>query len=146
MWLERFRGANKKTSLRLYSTFNSPMGFLLCYCKLALVYSRSSAPTGLFINYILFVDSLAVNKFHPPLKSWLVTLSFSSALFDYLRYSSPAIIDWFYRGPGLLAVLMKKKMSLLLSLPACRRSSFWREWGGVGEQPNHMTARKPGPL
>ncbi len=87
-----FVRAKKKTSVGL-SVFNSPMCFLLCYCKLVLASSRCSAPRGLFINYILFVDSLAVNKFHPPLKSCLVTLSFSSALFDYLRYSSPESIE-----------------------------------------------------
>ncbi len=37
------------------------------------------------------------------------------------------------------------KLSLFLSLPVCRRSVYWREGRGVGEEPNHTTARKPGP-
>jgi hypothetical protein len=40
------------------------------------------------------------------------------------------------------------KLSLLLSLPMCRRSSLLtgERGGGLREEPNHMTSRKPGPL
>ncbi len=39
------------------------------------------------------------------------------------------------------------KLSLFLSLPMCRRSGLLtRDGEGVGEEPNHTTARKPGPL
>ncbi len=40
------------------------------------------------------------------------------------------------------------KLSLILGLPVCRYSSFLTEEGreGVSEEPNHTTARKPGPL
>jgi hypothetical protein len=40
------------------------------------------------------------------------------------------------------------KLSLLLSLPVCRLASLPTGGGGVvwGEEPNHTTARKPGPL
>jgi hypothetical protein len=40
------------------------------------------------------------------------------------------------------------RLSLFLSLPVCRRSKLLTgERGeGMGEEPNHMTARKPGPL
>ncbi len=37
------------------------------------------------------------------------------------------------------------KLSLFLSLPLCRLSSL-RMGEGVGEEPNHTTAKKPGPL
>ncbi len=38
-------------------------------------------------------------------------------------------------------------MSLFLSLPVCRRSSLLNgEWAWVGVEPNHTTAKKPGPL
>jgi hypothetical protein len=39
------------------------------------------------------------------------------------------------------------KLSLFLGLPVCRRSSLLTGEGErVGEEPNHTTARKPGPL
>ncbi len=42
------------------------------------------------------------------------------------------------------------KLSLILSLPVFHQSSFLTEEGGgeeeVGEEANHTTARKPGPL
>jgi hypothetical protein len=37
-------------------------------------------------------------------------------------------------------------LSLFLSLPVCRRSSLLTGREGVGEEPNHKTARKSGPL
>jgi hypothetical protein len=61
---------------------------LLQYTILVRVSSRSSAPTGLFINYILFVDSLSLKSFHPFLPR-------HSTVFDYFRYSSPASIELF---------------------------------------------------
>ncbi len=41
-----------------------------------------------------------------------------------------------------------KKLPLFLSLPLCRRSSLLMGEGGkgMGKEPNHMTARKAGPL
>ncbi len=65
-----------------------------------------------------------------------------------------------YRGPGFLKVVgfgssstpfppsPVSKLSLIISLPVCRRMSLLT-WGGGGgggvEEPNHTTARKPGP-
>ncbi len=43
----------------------------------------------------------------------------------------------------LPAHLAREQVSLFISLPVCRRSSLLT---GEGEEPNHMTARKPGPL
>jgi hypothetical protein len=42
----------------------------------------------------------------------------------------------------------RKKGSLFLILPVCRWLNFLRGKGGeeLGEEPNHTTARKPGPL
>jgi hypothetical protein len=42
----------------------------------------------------------------------------------------------------------KGNLSLFLSLPVCRRSSLLTGERGevVGEEQNHTTARKPGPL
>jgi hypothetical protein len=65
-----------------------------------------------------------------------------------------------YRGPGFLAVVgfgstptpfpsPVSKLPLFLSLPMCRRSCLLTEEGGgegVDVEPNHTTARKPGPL
>ncbi len=61
-----------------------------------------------------------------------------------------------YRGPvflwfkvWLLPPSHVSKLSLFISLPLCRRSSLLTgEAGekGVGEDPNHTTARNPGPL
>jgi hypothetical protein len=130
--LERFRRSQKE-DVGL-SVFKSSMCFLLCSCILVLIPSRSSAPTGLFINYILFVDSLALNKLHPPLKSCHPFLLLRSIWLSQ-RYSSPASIEWFYRGPGFLAPVVwlllpppspspVSKLSLLLSHPACNRPRF----------------------
>ncbi len=45
-------------------------------------------------------------------------------------------------------LLLIKKLSLFLRLPVCRRSSFLtgEGWERVGEEPNHTTAIKLGPL
>jgi hypothetical protein len=41
-----------------------------------------------------------------------------------------------------------RQQVLFLGLPVCRRSSLLTgdSWEGVGEEPNHTTAGKPGPL
>jgi hypothetical protein len=64
-----------------------------------------------------------------------------------------------YRGSGFLVVIrllahplpsfLVSKMSLFHSLPVCRRGRAivtGEGCTGVGEEPNHATARKPGPL
>ncbi len=66
-----------------------------------------------------------------------------------------------YRGPSFLAVVNDtapspplppppsvSKLSLFLSLLMCPQSSMTdgRKGGGAGVEPNHTTARKPGPL
>ncbi len=61
-----------------------------------------------------------------------------------------------YGGPDFLAVVWfgsslppspVSKSSLFLSLPVCVGRAYWLEKGGevLGEEPNCMTARKPGP-
>jgi len=59
-----------------------------------------------------------------------------------------------YRRPIFLVVVTfgpftipspVSKLPLFLSLPVCRRSSLLTG-EGVGEEPNHANARKPGPL
>jgi hypothetical protein len=59
-----------------------------------------------------------------------------------------------YRGPDFLAVvrIIRLLAHHLLSLSQSARVSpvelllTGEEWEGVGEEPNHTTARKPGPL
>jgi hypothetical protein len=65
-----------------------------------------------------------------------------------------------YEGPGFLAVgstptplppfSRQQELPFFLSLPVCRRSSLLMGEGGRGKgagvEPNHTTARKPGPL
>jgi hypothetical protein len=49
----------------------------------------------------------------------------------------------------LLSPFPVSNLSFFISLSVCRRSSLLaEEWGGegVGEEQNHTTARKPGPL
>ncbi len=69
----------------------------------------------------------------------------------------PESIEWFMEGQAFLAVVWfgyspipppspGSKFSLFLSLPVCRRPSLMTGEGeAVGEEPNHMTARKTGP-
>ncbi len=55
-----------------------------------------------------------------------------------------------YGGPSFLAVVaiwlfpLSHQSSLFLSLPVCRRSGLLTG-EGVGEEPNHTTARNSGP-
>jgi hypothetical protein len=73
--------------------------------------------------------------------------------FIYLTYNSS---DLWYRGPGFLAAVLfgsncptPNCLSFLAFLCVASRaySEVVREEGkGVGEEPNHTTARKPGPL
>jgi hypothetical protein len=63
-----------------------------------------------------------------------------------------------YRVPGFLAIVLfgspttrppspASKMSFFVSLPVCRRSGLLKGEGErVGKEPNHTTARKPGPV
>ncbi len=53
---------------------------------------------------------------------------------------------WLLPHPLLLSPF--SKLFLFLSLPACPRSTLLNERvrGGVWEEPNHTTSRKPGPL
>jgi hypothetical protein len=59
---------------------------------------------------------------------------------------SSRLIIWLLPYPPLLV----SKLSLFLSLPVCRRSSLLAgvegEGEGAGEEPNHTTDRRPGPL
>ncbi len=63
----------------------------------------------------------------------------------------PRLYWMIYRGPGLVLPIVWSSLpplpSLFLRLPVCRLSSIATEEGvGVWEEPNHTTARKPGPL
>ncbi len=67
-----------------------------------------------------------------------------------------ALNELYLREPGFLAVVWfgssptpftshVSKLSLFLNPPVCRRSSLLTV-EGVGQEPNHTTVRKPGPL
>ncbi len=94
--------------------------------------------------------------------NWGCLNSMASLLLVWLRTGS---LDWkgetredwmIYRGPGFLAVVLFgfspilfplscQRIASLFSHPSC--VAYWRERGeGAGVEPNHTTARNPGPL
>jgi hypothetical protein len=71
---------------------------------------------------------------------------------EYWRiYGGPGFFTvlWFGSSPAPFPLTPVSKFSIFLSLPVCRRSSLLmscRGGEGVGEEPNHTTARNSGSL
>ncbi len=100
-----------------------------------------------------------------PITSWFVDVSFTD---DVPLFSSSVFPSWWtfvgtspapkgiYRGPGFLAVAWfgstptpSRQHVASLSRFSCRSAvelTDRKRRGGVGLEPNHSTARKPGPL
>ncbi len=92
------------------------------------------------------------NHFHsqkPPSSIWLIIFVL------YILQAKEYLLNDIFRGPGFLAVAYDLAPPPPLHSASStgdtqegweRDKTCWREMGGGGEEPYHITARKPGPL